>query len=366
MPYGTLTTNDTLATLRAATGVVADIGEDVAFESIDMALQTHNQLLAEAMLDFVEPTTDRLRRYGGPDQMVMEELDEIGSANAQKIGPGATLGFPMKFYGGGLQWSRLYFLNATGKELAAQVEAMMDADVKNVLKQLKAALMIPINANFEDRRVDHVQLPIKGLVNADGGAIPIAPDGTTFNGATHKHYLAPPTATWASATAAQMTTDVTGLVTTVVEHFLTGKILVLINQAQEANIRSLTSFFPYYDMRLTPAITATQATSSKLDVTNLTNRAIGVCGPAEVWIKPWIPAGYVVAMQVDVPQKALCMRTRNVGSGNLELQFDMEEYPLRARTYGREFGFGVWNRVAAAVLDTADLTTYVAPALSVL
>src|SRR5579875_2972472 len=137
MPFGTLTTLDTLATLRAQSGVIAEIGEDFAFESIEMALQTHNQLLAEAMTDFVEPTTDRLRRYGGPDQMQMEELDEFGTAGAQKISAGATMGFPLKMFGGGLQWSRLYFQNATGPELAAQVDAMMDADVKNVLRQLK-------------------------------------------------------------------------------------------------------------------------------------------------------------------------------------------------------------------------------------
>src|SRR6185312_342378 len=334
MPFGTLTTFDTLATLRAATGVVAEIGEDVAFESIDMALKAHSQLLNEAITDFVEPTTDRLRRYGGPDQMQMEELDEIGSANAQKIGPGATLGFPMKFYGGGLQWSRLYFLNATGPELAAQVEAMMDADIKNVHKQLKTALLIPTNYTFEDRRVDHVQLPVKALINADGAAIPIAPDGTTFNGSTHTHYL-PATAAWSGATAIQMGADLTALTTTVVEHFLTGKVLLLANQAQEASIRSIPGFYPYYDMRLTPTITTTNATNANLDVTNLTNRAIGVYGPAEVWVKPWIPLNYVAAMQVNVPQKALCLRTRSVGSGNLELLYDMEEYPLRARQYGR-------------------------------
>src|SRR6266446_7559975 len=161
MPYGTLTTLDTLATLRALSGTVAEIGEDFAFESIDMALQVHNQLLAEAVADFIEPSTDRLRRYGGPDQMAMEELDEFGTASAQKINAGATMGFPLQFFGGGLQWSRLYFQNALGSELAAQVSAMMDADVKMVLKRLKYALMTPTNYTFEDRRVDHVQLPIK-------------------------------------------------------------------------------------------------------------------------------------------------------------------------------------------------------------
>lgn len=354
MAFGTLQTLDTLASLRAATGTVAQIGEDVAFESIDLALQTHNMLLQEAMTDFVEMTTDRLRRYGGPDQMQMEELDEYGTPGAQKIAAGATLGFPLKFYGGGLQWTRLYFQNAQARELAAQVTAMMDADIKNVHKQLKYALMYPTNTTFEDRRVDHVQLPLKALVNADGAPIPIAPDGTTFNAGTHTHYL---------GTSSFAASDLTSLINTVVEHFLTGKVLVLINQASEASVRGLTGFYPFYDMRLTPATTTINATSANLDPTNLTNRAIGIFGAAEIWVKPWIPQNYMIALQVDVPQKALAMRTRNAGGGQLELQFDSEIYPLRSRAYGREFGFGVWNRVAAAVLYLSN-ATYAAPALS--
>ena len=355
MAYGTLTTLDTLASLRAATGVVADIGEDVAFESIQAALAAHNQLLQESLSGFVEMTTDRLRRYGGPDTMQMEELDEFGTPGAQKISAGATLGFPLRFFGGSLQWTRLFFQNATGAELAAQVDAMMDADIKNMHRQLKLALFTPTNSTFEDRRVDHVNLPLKALVNADSAPIPIAPDGTTFNAATHTHYLG--TASFAAA-------DITSLVNTVIEHFLTGGIQLLINPAQETAVRGFTGFNQYFDPRLIPSVNQTNAMGD-LDVMNITNRAIGVFGAAEVWVKPWIPASYCVAVLVGSPQKALCMRTRNAGSGNLDLLFDNEIFPLRSRSYGREFGFGVWNRVAAAVLYTGG-ASYTAPATSVL
>jgi len=366
MPYGTLTTLDTLAALRAASGNVAEIGEDVAFASIEAALAAHNQLLQESLTGFVDQTTDRLRRYGGPDTMQMEELDEFGTPSTQKIAAGATLGFPLKFFGGALQWTRLFFQNATGAELAAQVDAMMDADIKNMHKQLKLALFTPTNATFEDRRVDHVNLPMKALVNGDGAPIPIAPDGTTFAG-SHTHYLCPPTTAWATATGVQIGTDLTTLNTTVIEHFLSGAIQILANPAQELNIRGATGFFPYYDSRLTPNVSQTNALAD-LDVMNITNRAIGVFGAAEVWIKPWIPPNYVVAVLVGSPQKALVMRTRNAGSGDLQLLFDNEIFPLRSRSYGREFGFGVWNRVAAAVMDTAHVTNvnYVAPATSLL
>src|SRR5260221_3340025 len=363
MPFGTLTALDTLATLRAASGVVADIAEDIAFDPIEAALAAHNQLLQESLSGFVDTTTDRLRRYGGPDTMQMEELDEFGTAGAQKITPGATLGFPLKFYGGSLQWTRLFFQNATGAELAAQVTAMMDGDIKNMHRQLKLALFTSTNSTFEDRRVDHVNLPLKALVNADSAPIPIATDGTTFNAATHTHYFGA-TAAWSGATAAQIGADLTALVNTVIEHFLTGGIQLLANPAQEANIRAATGFNQYFDPRLIPSVNQTNA-MGYLDLINITNQAIGVFGAAEVWIKPWIPPNYVLAILVGSPQKALVMRERRAGSGTLDLLFDNEVFPLRSKGYSREFGFGVWNRVAAACLLTNN-ATYSAPGTSLL
>src|SRR5258706_16183833 len=109
MPFGTLQSLDTLAALRAASGNVAEIGEDTAFQSIAAAMQVHNQLLQEAISDFVDETTDRLRRYGGPDTIPMEELHQYGTARAQNISAGTTGGFPLKFYNGPFHWTPPYF-----------------------------------------------------------------------------------------------------------------------------------------------------------------------------------------------------------------------------------------------------------------
>jgi hypothetical protein len=48
------------------------------------------------------------------------------------------------------------------------------------------------------------------------------------------------------------------------------------------------------------------------------------------------------------------------GFGDLQIAAEDEQYPLRARFMEREFGIGVWNRTAAAVLYTAN-STYSAP-----
>jgi hypothetical protein len=352
MAYGTLTRFDTLATAYNTT--VAKFGEDLAWQAIQDALDAHNQQLNEAMNEFVESSTDRLRRYGGPDTMAMDELDEFATPDAQKITAGQTVAFPLKMYGIALQWTRLYFQNAMASEIAAQTIAAQDADIKAIHRELKKALFLTSNYTFLDRRVDGISLGVKALVNADGAAIPIAPDGTTFNGATHTHYLSA-VASWSGATAAQIGADLynasTGLVDTVLEHFLGGQILLLCNRAEETKVRSAVGFTAYLDARLIPATTANQA-RAPLDMANVTNRAIGIIGPAEVWIKPWVPAGYVLCLHVGQGGNALVRRTREGGGGNLDVLFDNEIYPLRARAMGREFGFGVFNRVAAAVLYT--------------
>jgi hypothetical protein len=342
MAFGTLTTFDTLATTYNTT--VAKFGEDRAFEAINESFTAHNALMSEMLDGFVEKTTDRLRRYGGPDTMAMEEMDEFGTPDAQKIGAGETVGFPMRFYGIGLQWTRLFFKNATPAELAAQVTAAQDADVKAVMREVKRAIFSAsafANYTFVDRRTDHISLGVKGLINADSSDIPVAPDGTTFDGTSHTHYHF-------SDVAAMSATELTTLIEDVLEHFLSGEVEVYINRAQETAVSGLSGFTAFMDARIIQASTTAMARGG-LDMTNLTNRAIGIFGPAVVWVKPWMPSGYVLVMHKG-GQKVLAMRTREAGGGNLELLFDNEQYPLRARAMGREFGIGVWNRVGGAAL----------------
>jgi hypothetical protein len=366
MAFGTLTRFDTLATAYNTT--VSQFGEDLAWQAIQDLLTAHNQQLAESMGDFVESTTDRLRRYGGPDSMSMEELDEFGTPDAQKISAGETVAFPLKFYGIALQWTRLFFQNAKASELAAQVTAATDADVKAIQREMKKALFTKTSYTFLDRRVDGVSLGVKALMNADSSDIPVAPDGTTFDGTTHTHYKGATAAAWTGSTAANKLTDIVDLYDNVLEHFLGGQIYIFINRAQEAGFRTITTFNPYIDSRLIMGAGNTGLVArGTLDMTNITNRAIGVVGPAEVWVKPWIPTGYIIALHVGSGGRPLVRRTRDGGGGNLELLFENETYPLRARALGREFGFGVYNRLAAACLDTtsvgATLAAYTSPTI---
>ncbi|MCA1609033.1 MAG: hypothetical protein LC730_06205, partial [Acidobacteria bacterium] len=93
MAYGTLSVLDTLA---ASQQTIAAYGEDNAFRDIELARNAHNSILRESIMDIVDITTDRQRRYGGLAEGTMEEVDEFGRSDAQKIAAGVTVGFPMR------------------------------------------------------------------------------------------------------------------------------------------------------------------------------------------------------------------------------------------------------------------------------
>lgn len=349
MPFGTLTTLDSLG--ASATQTVAGFGEDRVFDAITAHLRIHNGIMTEMLAGKAERSSDRLRRYGGVDTMVMEDADQFGVARAQKVTAGSNVGFPLRLKTAGLQWTRKALRVMSLREIDAQVTAMLAADVQAVTTELKRALFLPTNYTFTDVLVDNVDLPVKRLVNADSAVIPVGPNGETFDAATHTHYLAAATLTTAA---------LDGLIDTVREHYNVGQVMVEINKAQETTVRGLTGFAPYTDPRLINQSTALVA-GNRLDITNPNNRAIGLYREAEIWVKPWMPATYLFGM-VDGAPKPLVMRTRDDSSGDLELVANDEDYPLRAERYEREFGVGVGTRTNGAALYIGG-GSYVAPTL---
>jgi hypothetical protein len=357
MAYGTLTTLDTLAASQSS---IVAYGEDRAFEEIASALAIHNRLTNEMLGTFVERTTDRLRRYGSTDSMAMDELDEFGSPDAQKIAAGASVGFPLRLYGIALQWTRKYMQNHTAAELAAQVVAAMDADTKVIYRQIRRTLFTPTNSTgYLDRLVDNVNIAVRALVNADSQPIPPGPYGDTFTASTHTHYLYTASTSLAAA-------DLTGLVSTVREHYGTGQVEVYINAAQETAVRALTGFTAITPVFVTPA-TSAAAIVQEYNLIDPANRQIGYYGAnyVPVWVKPWVPAGYLFAYVNGAPAP-IALRERANGSGDFVLAYEDEDHPLRARAWEREFGMGIWERTngAALYVDTGAAGAYVATTIS--
>ena len=210
-------------------------------------------------------------------------------------------------------------------------------------------------ASYLDRLQTKLTYTLRALLNADGQPIPMSPNGTTFDGSTHTHYLASATYTAAALQA---------LIDTVVEHGVDGKIVVYIAKADETTVRNLAGFSPYLDARVT-VIGASQVGNQSLDVANPDNRAIGVFGGAEVWVKPYIPQYYAACLDLGGARKPLAVRARNgsltTGSGSFRLINEHGHEPLHAQHLGREFGIAAFAREKAAV-SRMNNGTYAIPA----
>jgi hypothetical protein len=357
--YGTLSLSDLLN--RSANLNVTAFGEDQVFGTLATFLAARERMMNDIMGSLVVRTTDKLRRYGGfTSEVAFQKMDEFGTPAPQKtnVAP-VNVGFPLDRWGAGLQWSRLYFERKTVGEFAAQVDEFTRADADRLQNEMLRALMTPTNnTTYVDYLDNGVTLPIRRLVNADSTSVPTAPDGTTFNAATHTHYLA--------RVAALAASDVVAVVDTVAEHYAMGQLRLYINRAQEATIRTFTSNFrPYTSPMIEIRSTTDQPAAGRLNMLSPNDRDIGLWDDkAIVTVKPWMPANYMFAWMDGAPSP-LVMRVppSGLGGGSLYLEADDENYPLRAQFFGRYFGFGVYERTNGAVLYTGA-TTYTAPTLA--
>lgn len=358
--YGTLQVLDSLAASNAS---IVEIGESTVWAQIEAALAAHNRITDELNANFVETSTDRRRRYGGNDEMAMDELDEYGRPDAQKVTAASDVDFPLRKYGASIQWTRDSMEVMTGAQMASNVTAIMDADARMFSREIKRAIFRSANYTALDRHVDNTSLAVKRLVNADSAPIPLGPNGESFTASTHTHYLF----TTGVAIAAA---DLTAAILTVVEHHTIGVPRVYINRADETAVAALTGFTRYLSARIVNGggFTGTEAVQTQTS-NDFNNREIGVYAAsgleAVVSVKPWIPSGYIFVW-MDGGPTPIVRRIRNANRAQLRLVAENEAYPLRARSWEREHGFGVWNRTNGAILyvDTGNGDVYVDPTIT--
>jgi hypothetical protein len=336
---------------------ISEFGEDTIAEILNRDLQLFNGRISEMLSELTTPIfskTDRISRYGRSISAKMVEATEYGKPTAQKEKPGVNVGFPMKKYQFALGWTRDYMLNQTPQDAAIAATSAQTAYLTTINEQLQKSLLLATNYTTYDDLVDEIQLDVKRLLNADGMAIPNGPNGESFDGTTHTHYIGNG-GTFNNANFA-------ALPDTVTEHGHTTGVRIYINKAQETSVRGFADFEAYVDPRL--VFRASDTPARTVDLSNSGNRAIGIFKEAEVWVKPWIPSGYAFCFATGSPRKPLKLRWHhNSAARGLRIASEWDDYPLRAEVMEVYFGFGVWERSNGAVMNTGS-SNWVDPTIS--
>lgn len=348
---GTLDISTLLATRHQS---VAEFGLDTVQQVLAADIAAHNMIVQDMVSGLCEVTTDRQRRYGTSASGEMVEVDEYGRAPTQVTRPGATVGFPMRLFQFSIGWTQKWFQTHTPADMAAAVQNGQKAHLRAVQREIKRSVFPSANYTFVDFLVDKVDLPVKRLVNADGAGIPDGPNGETFDGSSHTHYVA-------RAGGALADTDVGSLVNTVIEHGHGGAVKLAISRTDEATVRALTGFTAYPDPRI--IYRASDTPGQTLDISRLDNRAIGILRGAEVWVKPWAIANYIFAWDADGPAPLAFRQREAAALQGLRIAATLETYPLVAEYMEAEFGVGVWTRTNGAVLYFGN-TSYADPTIN--
>ncbi len=350
----TITGTHDIASLKAARfQSAAEFGLDTIQAVLEADVAAHNEIVNDMMEEMCEITTDRQRLYGTSADGDMIEVDEYGRGPTQKPTTGATVGFPLKLFQFPIGWTEKWMQTHTPADMATAVEAAEQAHLRAIQREIKKAIYLSSNYTHRDHLVDNVDLAIKRFVNADSADIPNGPNGETFDGATHTHYVGE-----ASLTAAFLT----AIINDVIEHGHGGAVKVAINKTDEAAVRALTGFVAYPDPRIIYRNSDTPGQT--LDISRLDNRAIGIFGGAEIWVKTWAIANYVYVWDSLSPNKPLAFRQRtNTALQGLRIAAVNSAYPLYAQFYEAEYGISVWTRTNGAILYFAN-ATYADPTIS--
>lgn len=352
MATGTHDLND-LKQIRDKTAVQYGL-EDI--QNIVMnELAAHNAQVVEMLGLYASPTTSRQEADGTGNilQGVMEPVDDYSRVRTQKDSRPAGLGFPMQAKGYAIGFTARFLREAPVAEVATRILGAQDADRRDALKGIKTALFNPVNYTFYDDLVDDIALNVKALYNGDGSVPPNGPNGESFDG-THNHF---------AGVTALTTGALDALILNVAEHNANADVRLHINVAQEAAVRGLTGFVPAVDPRIIMPNTATYA-ATPLALGNRGNRLIGYYNQAEVWIKPWVPAAYIAAVDVNAADRVLRMRVpENAADQGLRQVAENVAFPLQAQYWEVRRGFGVKSRGAAAILYIGG-STYTAPTIA--
>lgn len=338
-----LTGELTIADLLAARNTsLAKFGNtDTITQVLTRDVAVHNAILAQELADFVEITSDRQRLLGASGNGTMSEADEFGRTPTQKPQLNGQVAFPLRKWQFNMAWTKDWFKHHTPADMAVMTINAEKAHTLKLRNRLANAMFGSSDFSFRDYTRDNITFNIRRFWNADNQPIPDGPNGEIFNPATHTHFTAVTPLTGAAVIA---------LASNVQEHRVSPEIKIAFNPADETTVRGLTGFNQYIDPRFQLG-TGTVPDLVRANIARLNNRAIGIIGQAEIWIKPWGLANYAVAYDVSASEKPLVMRVdEGVGGPNLTMIAEDDDHPIHLRYMEDYFDFAAYGRGGAAVL----------------
>lgn len=283
---------------------------------------------------------------------------------APKTRPGLTrvagewdVAYPLVSYQSGIGWDRVSMAYFSVADMERHVSGI---DVEN-RNSIRFALLKRIFDNTQTTFNDPLWGSLTIEPGANGDTVVYPPVIGSESEATEDHYLE---SSYTAANVSDTNNPYVTIEADLTHHF--GKsqgndsVAVFINSAQTPVTQALTDFIELTDIRVIPG---TQTATLTNLPTMHPGRVIGRTNGCWVIEWDWIPATYMVGVQLDV-EPVLKRREDPSDTGlstGLQLIMDTEDFPHSAEYWENRYGFGAGNRLNLVVMELGTGGTYTIP-----
>ena len=322
------------------------------------AAQTYVEMANEQMMDawnlLVEPTptTEYKVRYKLGMTGRMQETSETTTGSPVTLSGSWDVAFELRNFHEPTAISDVDFAYMTPQELQLHVDGILTRARNAKRHQALYHLFNNTQKTFTDNRWG--SLTIEPLANGDSVVYPPV-EGSDAE-ATENHYLG-------SSYLASAISDTNNPFKTIADDLIhhgmneTADIPIafLINPAQQTVTEALTNFIPYIPPQIAPGNDTDQVLMPNR---NIPGKVIGyILGMGWVSRWDWIPAGYIVGVNMTLPQPyrmRIDPPETGLGSGQVVLLPTERNGVITFDSWRMRFGLGGANRLAAAVMDLSN------------
>lgn len=341
---------------------VNNANQELLYEAAQQYIEMANTATMQAMSAFVEPTptTNFKERYQlGMTGRMQRISEETSGKNVARSGSW-DVAYPLYNFHEQVTLSDVDAAYMTPAEFQLHIDGVLTRAANAKRHEILQRLFKDTVDTFTDKR--HGVLTIEPLADGDSDVLYPPVEGSESE-ATEDHYLE---SNYASSAISDTNNPYQTLADDLVHHGTntTDDLPVgfMINSAQAAKTKALTNFVPY----VPSAIQRGQDTDQVLiPARPIPGKIIGyMLGAGWVSQWEWIPADYIVAVNLAAPQ-AFRMRVdpaeTNLGSGGLQLLPEERHGVLTFNSWRLRFGIGTANRLNAAVMELGTGGTYTIP-----
>lgn len=340
--------------------LINNVGQGVVYQDLLKYLLQREADMQAALAVFVEGQTELYtENYKLPGGGMLQRRGGQAQSAAVKAGGSWDTAYPLEDFGAQIAWTDVVMGYMTVNEFNRHVQTVEEQDRNTLRFEMLRALMNDGGGSYRTF-TDPLwgSLHIQPLANGD--ATVYSPVVGSSTEATENLYLE-------SGYAASAISDTNNPFVTMVAKFVAhfgrdnggNNVAIFINTAQEAKTRALTDFVAVEDRFI--------RTSSLADVPqnlpSVPGTVIGRVSGAWIVVWDWIPANYMVGIQLGV-EPPLKMRVDPASTGiqrGLSLVATDQIYPFTMAHWRHRFGFGVGNRLNGLVMELGTGGTYTIP-----